>query len=52
MKLMKDVALISMGAGAVLAYQKYNKPVMEKMQSFMKKKSNELENMMSSENPN
>lgn len=46
MKLMKDVALMSMGAGAVLAYQKYNKPIMKKMQSFMKKKSNELENMM------
>lgn len=51
-KLMKDVALMSMGAGALLAYQKYNKPVMEKMQRLLKKKSNELENMMSSKSPN
>ena len=37
---------MSMGAGAVLAYQKYNKTVMKKLEDFMKKKSNELENMM------
>ena len=51
-KLMKDIALMSMGAGALLAYQKYNKPVINKMQRLLKNKSNELENMMSSKSPN
>lgn len=50
MRLVKSMALMSMGAGAVLAYQKYNKPVMDKMNeifSNMKEKMNdELENMM------
>ncbi len=50
MKLVKSMALVGMGAGAVLAYQKYNKPVMDKMNeifSNMKEKMNdELENMM------
>ena len=43
MKLVKNMALVSMGAGAVLAYQKYNKPVMDKMEKMMtsmKKKAN------------
>ena len=31
LKIMKDVALMGMGAGAVLAYQKYNKQVMPKV---------------------
>lgn len=50
MKLVKSMALVGMGAGSVLAYQKYNKPVMDKMNeifSNMKEKMNdELENMM------
>ena len=50
MKLVKSMALMTMGAGAVLAYQKYNKPVMNKMNemfSNMKEKmSDELENMI------
>lgn len=50
MKLMKSMALMTMGAGAVLAYQKYNKPVMDymnKMVTGMKDKmTDELENMM------
>lgn len=31
MQIGKDVALVALGAAAVLAYQKYNKPVMEKI---------------------
>lgn len=50
MKLAKDLALMSLGAGAVLAYQKYSKPVMKQMNklvdSKMKKVDNALENMM------
>ncbi len=50
MKLVKSMALIGMGAGAVLAYQKYNRPVMDymnKMFTGMKERmSDELENMM------
>lgn len=50
MKLVKSMALMSMGAGAVLAYQKFNKPVMDKMErmidSMMSKTSNKLEDMM------
>ena len=50
MKLMKSMALMTMGAGAVLAYQKYNKPVkdyMNKMVTGMKDKmTDELENMI------
>ena len=50
MKLAKSVALMGMGAGAVLAYQKYNKPVMKKvekvMDATMKKANKKLEDMM------
>ena len=35
MKIAKIVALMAAGAGAVLAYQKYSKPVMKKMQEVM-----------------
>lgn len=41
---------MGLGAGAVLAYQKYSKPVMKKMNklmdSKMKQLDNALENMM------
>lgn len=40
MKLVKDMALMGLGAGAVLAYQKYNKPVMAEMEKMMNKMSN------------
>jgi hypothetical protein len=47
---MKNVALLGLGAGAVLAYQKYNKPVMKKMEEaadkVVKKANNKLEDMM------
>lgn len=50
MKMTKDVFLMSLGAGAVLAYQKYKKPVMKKMDKLldktMKKANQKLEDMM------
>ena len=50
MKIGKDMAFMLMGAGAVLAYQKYNKPVMKKVEevadSAMKKANKKLEDMM------
>lgn len=50
MKIGRSIAFTMLGAGAVLAYQKYNKPVMKKMENFvdstMKKANNKLENMM------
>ncbi len=50
MKLGKNLALMSIGAGAVLAYQKYNKPIRKKMEKVidqaMNKSENKLENMM------
>ena len=55
MKIGKNVALMAMGAGAVLAYQKYNKPVMKKMEKIadnaMKKANKTLEDMMQSNPP-
>ena len=55
MKIGKNVALMAMGAGAVLAYQKYNKPVMKKMEKVadnaMKKANKTLEDMMQSNPP-
>lgn len=35
MKIAKIVALMAAGAGAVIAYQKYSKPVMNKMQDMV-----------------
>lgn len=50
MKMGKSIALMAMGAGAVLAYQKYQKPVMRKMEKVadeaMKKANKKLEDMM------
>ncbi len=47
---MKDMALFGLGAGTVLMYQKYNKPVKEKMEQVVnktiKKADKQLENMM------
>lgn len=44
MKLVKDMALIGLGMGAVLAYQKYNKPVMAEMEKMMNKMSKKMNN--------
>ncbi|MDD2181637.1 MAG: hypothetical protein PHW32_04645 [Bacilli bacterium] len=50
MKLGKNLALMSMGAAAVLAYQKYNKPIRKQVEKVvdqtMKKTENKLENMI------
>lgn len=50
MKLSKDIALMMMGAGAMYAYQKYNEPVMHKVEKTvdktLKKANNKLEDMM------
>lgn len=50
MKLGKDLALVTLGAAAVLAYQKYNKPVKRQMEKVidktMRKTNDKLENMM------
>lgn len=50
MKMVKSMALMMMGAGAVLAYQKYSKPMMKAMEktidNAMEKASESLENMM------
>ena len=50
MKIVKSMALIAVGAGAVLAYQKYSEPVMEKLQNIaddaIKSASKKLDDMM------
>lgn len=50
MKMMKSIALFAAGMGATLAYQKYNKPIMKKVDKVadkaMKKASDKLEDMM------
>ncbi|MBR6690802.1 MAG: hypothetical protein IKL65_05670 [Bacilli bacterium] len=50
MKVLKSMALIAMGAGAVLAYQKYSEPVMNKLEDLaneaMEKANKKLEDMM------
>lgn len=50
MKILKSMALVAMGAGAVLAYQKYSEPVMNKLSDMaedaMKKANEKLEDMM------
>lgn len=50
MKIAKSMALIAVGAGAVLAYQKYSEPVMNKLEDIadeaMKKAEKKLDDMM------
>ena len=50
MKVLRSMALIAMGAGAVLAYQKYSEPVMLKLEDLaedtMQKATKKLEDMM------
>ena len=50
MKLGKNMALMAMGAGAVIAYQKYSKPMMKAVDNTakkaLKKANNKLEDMM------
>lgn len=50
MKIVKTLALMAAGAGAILAYQKYSEPVMDKLSDIaddvMKKANKKLEDMM------
>ena len=50
MKIVKTMALMAMGAGAVLAYQKYSEPLMNKLENIaedaMLKAEKKLEDMM------
>ena len=50
MKIVKSMALIAMGAGAVLAYQKYSEPLMDKLEMMAEdallKADKKLEHMM------
>lgn len=50
MKIAKTMALIAVGAGAVLAYQKYSEPLMNKLEDVadeaIKKANKKLEDMM------
>ena len=50
MKIVKSMALIAVGAGAVLAYQKYSEPLMDKLEHIagdaMRKTNEKLEDMM------
>lgn len=50
MKVLKSMALIAVGAGAVLAYQKYSEPMLNKLsdvaEEAMKKANKKLEDMM------
>ena len=50
MKIAKSMALMMAGAGVVLAYQKYSKPVMNKISNMaddvMKKASKKLDDLM------
>lgn len=50
MKMMKNLALFAAGVGATMAYQKYNKPMMKKVNKMtdkaIKKANDKLEDMM------
>lgn len=46
MKTTKSLMLMAMGGLSVLAYQKYNKPIMRKITKAMDKVDNKLEEMM------
>lgn len=42
----KSMALMALGGLSVMAYQKYNKPLMKKMTKAMNKIDNKLEEMI------
>ena len=50
MKMGKNLAFMAMGAGAMYAYQRYNKPAMQKIEKTvdktLKKANEKLEDMM------
>lgn len=43
MKLAKSMALMGLGAGAVLAYQKYSKPMMKTMNKLVDSKVQKMD---------
>jgi len=45
-KMTKSMMLMALGAGSVLMYQKYNKPLMKKMSKMMNKMDDKLEEMI------
>jgi hypothetical protein len=45
-KMAKSMMLMALGGLSVLAYQKYNKPLMKKMDRAMNEVGNKLEDMM------
>lgn len=45
-KMAKSMMLMALGAGSVIMYQKYNKPLMRKMSKMMNKMDDKLEDMM------
>ncbi len=42
----KSMMLMALGGLSVIAYQKYNKPLMKKMSKMMNKMDDKLEDMM------
>ena len=46
MKMAKTMMLMALGGASVIAYQKYNKPLMKKMSKMMNKMDNKLEDMI------
>ncbi len=46
MRMARDMAMVAVGAGAVLAYQKYQKPMKKKMDKMMKSMNETLDDMM------
>ena len=46
MKMVRDVAMLTVGGCAVLAYQKYQEPVKKQMEKMMKKTDKALEDMI------
>ena len=45
MKMAKDMAFMALGAGAVLAYQKYNKPVKKQVHKIAKDMEHNVKNI-------
>ena len=46
MKMARDMAMVALGAGAVLAYQKYQKPMKKQMNKMIKSMNDTLDDMM------
>lgn len=46
MRMVRDLTMMALGGCAVMAYQKYNKPLMHKMEDVYCKATDKLEDMM------